>query len=122
MSPDTQLEELLKVLVERFGTSRTLGEVYALTYALRTVREGKTLTLSDVAERTGIPKQNLSRWLKSQVERERAEIQLAEDDARRYIITVTNLDGGCRHLPAVAELLNSSMDRPRAEREGLEGR
>jgi DNA-binding MarR family transcriptional regulator len=118
MSPDAQLEELLKILIERFGASRTIGEIYALTYAMHLAREGKTLSLSEVAEHTGIPKQNLSRWLKSQVEKERAEIELAEDDARRYNIKVTRLESGSRHLAAIAKLLNCPMDTPRSDKTG----
>ncbi len=46
LSPDTQLEEMLKLLVERFGADRSLGEVFATCHALRTAREGRDFSVS----------------------------------------------------------------------------
>lgn len=116
MSPDQQLEQLLKVLVDRFGSARTLGEVYATTYGLRAYREGRNLTLADIAEHTGVSKQNLSRWLKVHVDTDHVVMQPHQDDARRQNINVTDLDYACRHLPAVAEIFGCPMDVARHKR------
>ena len=61
MNPDKQLVDILAVLVQRFGTGRTLGEAYATLYALKVLREGQTPSLADIAKTTGCSKQNLSR-------------------------------------------------------------
>lgn len=116
MSPDLQLEQLLEVLVDRFGSARTLGEVYATTYALRAVREGKPVTLADVAAHTGIAKQNLSRWLKQHVESEQAVSLPHHIDGRMHEIGVVDPDYACRHLPAVAAVLDADLDQPRDAR------
>jgi len=116
MSPDLQLEQLLKVLVDRFGSARTLGEVYATTYALRAVREGRPLTLADVAAHTGIAKQNLSRWLKQHVESDQAVAQPHHVDGRMHEIGVVDPDYACRHLPEVAAVLDAPLDLPRGVR------
>jgi DNA-binding transcriptional regulator GbsR (MarR family) len=116
VSPDSQLEALLKVLVERFGASRTLGEVYATTNALRAVREGRDFTLAEVADQTGISKQNLSRWLKIHIETGHAVIQPHQEDGRRQSIDVVDLKYACRHLPAIADVLGCAVDPTRDER------
>jgi hypothetical protein len=116
MSPDLQLEQLLKVLVDRFGSARTLGEVYATTYALRAHREGRPLTLADVAAHTGIAKQNLSRWLKLHVESDQAVSLPHRVDGRMHEIGVLDPDYACRHLPDVAAVLDVPLDPPREVR------
>ena len=114
MSPDLQLEQLLKVLVDRFGATRTLGEVYATTYALRVCREGRSLTVADIAHHTGISKQNLSRWVKVHIDTDHVVPRPDGDDGRKYNLEVTRLDYACRHLPAVAEIFDCPLDSPRA--------
>ena len=110
MSPDRQLERMLKVLVDRFGPARTLGEVYATTYALRTHREGKPITLTDVAAQTGISKQNLSRWLKGHLDTAQAVARPHEEDGRMHRIDVVDLEYAIRHLAAVAEIFGCQVD------------
>lgn len=113
MSPDVQLEQLLKILVDRFGPNRSLGQVYATTYALRVHREGGVINLTDVAQQTGISKQNLSRWREALVRRERVLVQPYEDDGRIQFIDVINPHRACRHLPAVAEIFACPLDPSR---------
>ena len=113
MCPDKQLEDLLAVLVERFGSERSLGEVRAISYALRMTREGKKFSLSDVAKATGTPKQTLSRWIQQRVDLGRVTTQLCDDDSRRREITVTDPVGTNRHLERLAEILGCEVDRPR---------
>jgi DNA-binding transcriptional regulator GbsR (MarR family) len=112
MSPDRQLEDLLAVLVERFGRSKTLGEVYATVHALRVLRSGGTLTLSEVAEATGSSKQNLSRWLKYQIEIGQVTTREAEDDGRMRNFDITDPDWAYRHLESVAEVLGCEVHPP----------
>ena len=118
MSPDLQLEQLLGVLVERFGAARSLGEVYATTYALRTHREGREVTLADVAATTGIPKQNLSRWLQGHIESDQVVTRRHDEDGRVQRLTVPDMEFACRHLPAIAEAFGCAMDADPRESDG----
>lgn len=112
MSPDRQLEDLLAVLVQRFGRSRTLGEVYATVHALSVLRSGGDLTLSEVAGATGASKQNLSRWLKHQIDTGHVTTREAEDDARMRKIDLTDPCWAYRHLEPVAEVLGCEVHPP----------
>ena len=116
MSPDEELEQLLKVLIERFGSTRSLGEVYAATCAVHLSRAGGHIrTISEFAEQTGISKKNLSRWASEAVRNHRLEVGHYEDDLRKKRFTVANLDHAARHLPAVAEVLRVPMAPQRRE-------
>ena len=64
-------------------TAILTGEAYATSYALRMAREGAEFSLSDIAKVTGLPKQNLSRWLAYQVSIGQANTKASADDARR---------------------------------------
>ncbi|MGD8418777.1 MAG: hypothetical protein PVH91_17060 [Pseudomonadales bacterium] len=122
MSPDLQLERLLRILVDRFGAARSLGEVYATTHALRAYREGRSLTLADIAEQTGISKQNLSRWLKVHIDTEHAIALPHQVDGRKQNIDIINLAYACRHLGAVAEVIGCAMESRGAPRSDEVGR
>ncbi len=113
MSPDEQLVDILKVLVERFGAGRSLGETYATLYALRVMRQGGILSIADVARATGCSKQNLSRWLQYQVDIGQAKTQPAEDDARMQEIALTDPKWAYRHLEPLAEILHCDVDQPK---------
>ena len=113
MSPDKQLGDLLAVLVERFGVARTLGEVYATSYALGVMREGRRPSVAEVAKATGCSKQNLSRWLQHQVDIGQAKTHRAEDDARIQEISITDPVWAYRHLEPVAELFDCNVDPSR---------
>ncbi|MCZ6641246.1 MAG: hypothetical protein O7G86_11765 [Gammaproteobacteria bacterium] len=112
MSPDKQLVDILAILVERFGAGRTIGEVYATSYALKEIREGGILSVADISEATGCSKQNLSRWLRYQVDIGQARTQPAEDDARRQEIAITDPMWAYRHLESLAAILGCDLDQP----------
>ena len=120
MSPDKQIIDILALLVERFGHARTVGEIYATSYAIKVIREGGTLSLSEVAKATGCSKQSLSRWLQFQVDIGQAKTQPAEDDARKHEIDITDPQWAYRHLEPLAELLGCNVDQPRSIRRTAE--
>jgi len=113
MSPDKQLQDLLAVLVERFGAERSLGEVLATLYALRASREGRGFSLADVRRATGTSKQNLSRWLKHHIDTGQVKTQPAEDDARIREIAITDPAWAYRHLEPMAKILGCEVGQPR---------
>ena len=112
MSPDKQLVDILALLVERFGAGRTLGEVYATSYALKVLREGGNLSVADIAKATGSSKQNLSRWLRHHVDTGQIKTQPAEDDYRRQEITITDPTWTYRHLESLAKIIGCDVDQP----------
>ena len=113
MSPDKQLDDLLAVLVDRFGSETSLGEVRAISYALRMTREGRKFSVSDVAKATGVSKQSLSRWLQHHVDTGVVKTQPAEDDARIQEITITDPARAYRHLEPMAKILGCEVGQPR---------
>jgi DNA-binding MarR family transcriptional regulator len=113
MSPDEQLEDLLAVLVERFGAETSLAEVRAISYSFRMSREGRKFSVSDVAKATGAPKQNLSRWLQHRIDDGRVTTQPSEDDARIQEIAITDPASSYRHLEAVAEIFGCDVTNDR---------
>ena len=88
--PTSNFVDILALLVERFGAGRTLGEVYATSYALKVLRERGNLSVADIAKATDSPKQSLSWWLQHHVDTGQIETQPTEDDARRKRITITD--------------------------------
>ncbi len=110
---DKQLEDLLAVLVARFGAERSLGEIHATSYALRLSREGSKFSVSDVAKATGVSKQSLSRWLQHHVDTGQVKTQPAEDDARIQEITITDPAWAYRHLEPMAKILGCEVGQPR---------
>ena len=116
MCPDKELDDLLAVLVERFGSECSLGEVRAVSYGLRMSREGKTFSVTDIAKATGTSKQTLSRWLHYRIEDGRVTTHAAEDDSRVQEITLTDPKQAYRHLGPLAKILGCDVDRPRRVR------
>jgi DNA-binding transcriptional regulator GbsR (MarR family) len=61
------LEELLMAFVERYGRRTTLGEVLAVMASLKRLCRQDSVTVAEIAEATGLPKQSLSRWAQKRV-------------------------------------------------------
>jgi DNA-binding transcriptional regulator GbsR (MarR family) len=110
MSPDQELEQLLKILIDRFGAKRSLGEIYATTYAFRVAREGRIVSLSEVSEYTGISMKNLSRWARDAVQRDLLKVRERPDDRRVKDFAAVDFAESCRHLPAVAAVFGVEVD------------
>jgi len=102
----------MALLVERFGTGRTLGETYATVYALMVLRAGGIPSIAEIAKATGCSKQSLSRWLRYQIDIGQATTQPAEDDARKQEITITDPMWAYRHLESMAKILGCDLDQP----------
>ena len=117
VSPDKQLVDILALLVERFGTGRTLGETYATLYALMVLRAGGVPSVTEIAKATGCSKQSLSRWLQYQVEIGQAATQPADDDARKQEIAITDPMWAYRHVPPLAEILGCEVDQPQRKKD-----
>lgn len=75
---------LTGILKKRFGPRITLGEMHAAVIAHKRLLQRKPLTLSDLAERSGVNRQSISRWV-SRVPWIR--LQEHPDDGRAKLIT-----------------------------------
>lgn len=113
MAPDQQLLELLKLLIDRFGAHRSLGEVYATSYALEGFREGRILSISEIADATDCSKQNLSRWLQYQIDIGQAATQPNDEDGRVQEIGITDPMWAYRHLESIAKMFDCEADPPK---------
>ncbi len=58
------LEGLSRLLIKRFGSHTTLGEMRAAIIAQQAIYAYKPLTVTEIARRSGQPKQSVSRWAK----------------------------------------------------------
>lgn len=56
------LDELSEQLIERFGSGVTLGEMRAAIIVQRAIYARHPISLTEVARRSGQPKQSVSRW------------------------------------------------------------
>jgi len=56
------LDELSEQMIERFGSGMTLGEMRAAIVAQRAIYAGQPISLTEIARRSGQPKQSISRW------------------------------------------------------------
>ncbi len=101
-----RLEELVKVLCDRFGRRTTLGEVFAAVIGIRRLSRGDTLCVSDLAELSGEPVSNVSRWL-----RQVPHLQMVPDpeDERRKLIQVVDWERAGSHFDALVELLDGPI-------------
>jgi len=113
VSPDDELEQLLKLLIERYGPGRTLAEIYASTRALHLSREGRTMSMAEFAVETGISKKNLSRWAGNAIRKQRLKVRAHAEDGRRKDFALVDSERSSEHLQAVADLLGVRYDPPR---------
>jgi len=113
VSPDDELEQLLKLLIDRYGPGRTLAEIYASTRALHLSREGRNMSMADFAIETGISKKNLSRWANNAIRRQRLKVRAHAEDGRRKDFALVDAERSSEHLQAIADLLGVRYDPPK---------
>jgi len=83
------LDELSLKLIDRFGSGTTLGEMRAAIVTQRAIFDEQPLTVSEIARRSGQPKQSISRWAK----RVPWLVQSAKpDDARSKLVDCKDPD------------------------------
>lgn len=98
------MEELLTAWVERYGRRTTLGEVLAIFAALRRLCHDDRVTVAEISEATGLPKQSLSRWARKRVG---ASIQLNvnEDDQRVHDVVLLDPNVAAEPIRRFAEIM-----------------
>ena len=98
------MEELLTILVERYGRRTTLGEMLAIYAALHRLCTHRQVTIAEIAEVTGLPKQSLSRWAQKRVG-DSIILNTNEDDQRVHDLKLLDETVADEPLAKLAELL-----------------
>jgi hypothetical protein len=98
------MEELLVVLVKRYGRRTTLGEMLAVYAALHRMCTQGQVTIAEIAEATGLPKQSLSRWAQKRVG-DSIVLNINEDDQRVHDVRLVNPTIADEPLRKLAEIL-----------------
>jgi len=103
------MEDLLSVLVARYGRRTTLGEIYAIYAALHRMCSQECVTVAEIAEATGLPKQSLSRWAQKRVG-DSIILNINEDDQRVHDVRLVNKQVATEPLKLLAEILELEPD------------
>ncbi len=101
------MEELLIVLVERYGRRTTLGEMLAIYASLHRMCTKKQVTVAEIAEATGLPKQSLSRWAQKRVG-DSIVLNTNEDDQRVHDVRLVNEEVADEPLLKLVEILRNA--------------
>ncbi len=100
------LIETVDILIDRFGARLTLGELKAVLVTHLALSTHERITLTDVADASGQPKQSISRWL-----RRAPHVYLADnpDDARSKILKARDMEAMVAYLDQVIEARMAGM-------------
>jgi DNA-binding transcriptional ArsR family regulator len=102
--------ELLKVLAERHGPRSSLGEMLAIYAGMAHMVKKDKVTISELAEATGLPKQNISRWVQKRVG-ESIGLRVNEDDQRVNDLVMLDRNRGQENIERLAKTLGL-IDEP----------
>lgn len=105
------LEAVLRLLVDRHGARMSLGETLAVTAAMARLCKQDRVTISEIAEVTGLPKQNLSRWAQKRIG-DSITLRVNEEDRREHDVIILDPNRGQETLERLAVLLNIRADDP----------
>jgi DNA-binding transcriptional ArsR family regulator len=76
-----RLEEICRLLVDHYGARMTLGELHAIIATLRKLCRQDRVSVAEIADATGLPKQNISRWMQKRLG-DSIYLRVNEDDQR----------------------------------------
>jgi hypothetical protein len=100
------MEELLSSLVARYGARMTLGELLAITAGMARLCKQDRVTIAEIAEATGLPKQNLSRWARKRIG-DSIYLEVDEDDQRKNELIMMDRNRAQEHIVMLAKLLGT---------------
>ena len=95
---------MLHLMVERYGSRTTLGEALAVAVTMTRLCRVDRVTLAEIADATGLRKQNLSRWALKRMGQS-IELKSNEDDRRIKEIVLIDPDQGQEYVEALARTL-----------------
>jgi len=100
----SRLEAVLQLMVQRYGSRTTLGEALAIASTMARLCRVERVTLAEIADATGLSKQNISRWAQKRMG-ESIEVQYNEDDRRIKEIVLIDPRRGQEYVKALAQTL-----------------
>lgn len=103
-----RLEEVLRLLVDRHGARMSLGEILAVTASMARLCRQDQVSIAEIAEATGLPKQNLSRWARKRVG-DSIALRVNEDDQRRQDLIMLDRGRGQESLDRIAQVLRTDI-------------
>jgi hypothetical protein len=102
-----RLEAILHLLVEHHGARMTLGELLAVTTAMSRLCKQDRVTIGEIADATGIPKQNISRWARKRIG-DSIFLRINEEDQRMHDVAMFDRERGQEHIEELAKLLGTN--------------
>jgi DNA-binding transcriptional regulator GbsR (MarR family) len=102
----TELEKLLRLLVDRHGARMTLGEMLAITAAMARLCKQQQVTIAEISEATGLPKQNLSRWARKRVG-DSISLKVNEEDQRMHDVAMVDAFRGQENIERMARIFGT---------------
>ncbi len=105
------LEEILRQLVLHHGARVTLGEMLAITAAMARFCKRDRVTIAEIADTTGLPKQSVSRWAQKRLG-ESLVLMMNDDDGRVRDLSLLDNQRGRDNLARLAEIMKIDGDRP----------
>ncbi len=102
----TELEKVLRLLVDRHGARMTLGEMLAITAAMARLCRQEQVTIAEISEATGLPKQNLSRWARKRVG-DSIALRVNEEDQRVHDVVMTDAFRGQENIERLARIFGT---------------
>jgi DNA-binding transcriptional regulator GbsR (MarR family) len=97
------MEKVLRVLVDRHGARATIGEMLAIYASMARLCKQDQVSIAEIAEATGLPKQNLSRWARKRIG-ESISLRVNEDDQRVHDVVMLDAQRGQENIERLAKL------------------
>jgi len=105
----TRLEAILRQLVAHYGARMTLGELLAVTAAMVRLSKQERVTIAEIAEATGLSKQNLSRWARKRIGVS-IMLRVNEEDRRERDLIVIDQNRGSENIEQLARIMKIEAD------------
>ncbi|TNF79231.1 MAG: hypothetical protein EP301_14010 [Gammaproteobacteria bacterium] len=102
----TQMEKVLRVLVDRHGARATVGEMLAIYAAMARLCKQDQVSIAEISEATGLAKQNLSRWAHKRIG-DSISLRVNEDDQRVHDVVMMDSLRGQENIERLAELFKT---------------
>lgn len=103
-----RLEEFIGLLVGRYGARMTLGELWTISTALRMLCKKEWVTVAEIAEATGLPKQNISRWMQKRLG-DSIRLRTNDDDQRMKDLVLADPMRGQAFIEELAATLEGNV-------------
>jgi hypothetical protein len=105
-----QLEAILRHLVDHHGARITAGEMLAIYASMARLCKQDRVTIAEIADATGLPKQNLSRWAQKRIG-DSIYLKINEDDQRMHDVVMLDRERGQESIERLAVLLGIDQEQ-----------